>query len=142
MSGKILVAIDLADGEDQKGILKAGKQLAELDGSSISVVTVLPDFGMSMVGSYFDKDASTRALKAAAEKLHDFVRDTLGSDADVQHVIRMGTGYEEILETARELGITLIVMGAHRPALRDYLLGPNAARVVRHATCSVHVVRG
>ena len=35
----------------------------------------------------------------------------------------------------------LIVMGSHRPELRDYLLGPNAARVVRHAPCSVVVVR-
>jgi len=25
--------------------------------------------------------------------------------------------------------------------LRDYLLGPNAAKVVRHADCSVYVVR-
>lgn len=32
-------------------------------------------------------------------------------------------------------------MAAHRPALKDYLLGPNAARVVRHSNCSVLVVR-
>ena len=29
-----------------------------------------------------------------------------------------------------------------RHALKDYLLGPNVARVVRHANCSVYVVRG
>jgi nucleotide-binding universal stress UspA family protein len=33
------------------------------------------------------------------------------------------------------------VVGAHRQDLKDYLLGPNAARVVRHADCSVYVVR-
>ena len=38
-------------------------------------------------------------------------------------------------------GATLIVIGAHRPDLKDYLLGPHAARVVRHAECSVLVVR-
>ncbi len=32
-------------------------------------------------------------------------------------------------------------IGSHRPELKDYLLGPNAARVVRHANCSVLVVR-
>ena len=35
----------------------------------------------------------------------------------------------------------LIVIGAHKPDFKDYLLGPNAARVVRHSHCSVHVVR-
>jgi hypothetical protein len=33
-------------------------------------------------------------------------------------------------------------MTAHSPDLKDYLLGPNAARVVRHANQSVMVIRG
>jgi universal stress protein F len=33
-------------------------------------------------------------------------------------------------------------MGAHRPSLADFLLGPNSARVARHAGCTVTVVRG
>ncbi len=32
-------------------------------------------------------------------------------------------------------------MGSHRPELSDYLLGPNAGKVVRHAKCLVMVVR-
>jgi nucleotide-binding universal stress UspA family protein len=32
-------------------------------------------------------------------------------------------------------------MGSHRPNMSDYLIGPNAARVVRHAPVSVLVVR-
>ncbi|MFY2822514.1 universal stress protein, partial [Ruegeria sp. MALMAid1280] len=46
-----------------------------------------------------------------------------------------------ILHTAAEAGSDLIVIGAHKPDLKDYLLGPNAARVVRHSTVSVYVVR-
>ena len=42
---------------------------------------------------------------------------------------------------AKEIGADLIVMGSHRPELADYLLGANAAKVVRHADCSVMVVR-
>ena len=49
--------------------------------------------------------------------------------------------YEAILNIARKTGADLIVVAAHRPELKDYLLGPNAARVVRHANCSVLVVR-
>jgi nucleotide-binding universal stress UspA family protein len=36
----------------------------------------------------------------------------------------------------------LIVMASHKPTVTDYLLGANAAHVVRHAGCSVMVVRG
>ncbi len=43
---------------------------------------------------------------------------------------------------AKDLKIDHVVMGAHRPSLADYLLGPNSARVARHAGCSVTVVRG
>ena len=46
-----------------------------------------------------------------------------------------------ILDLAEKIGADLIVMASHRPELKDYLLGPNAARVVRHAECSVMVVR-
>jgi nucleotide-binding universal stress UspA family protein len=35
----------------------------------------------------------------------------------------------------------LIVMNSHRPDLRDHLIGSNASQVVRHASCSVLVVR-
>jgi universal stress protein F len=32
-------------------------------------------------------------------------------------------------------------VGSNRPAMKDYLLGTNASRVVRHARCSVLVAR-
>ena len=35
----------------------------------------------------------------------------------------------------------MIVMASHDPVLSDYLLGSVAARVVRHAHCSVLVAR-
>ena len=52
-----------------------------------------------------------------------------------------GSIYHEIMRLADELGCDAIVLVAHRPELRDYLLGPNASRVVRHANQSVLVVR-
>jgi nucleotide-binding universal stress UspA family protein len=37
--------------------------------------------------------------------------------------------------------IYLIVVGSHRPTMATYLLGSNAKTIVRHAKCSVLVVR-
>ena len=49
--------------------------------------------------------------------------------------------YAEILGVAEEAEADLVVVGSHRPAMKDYLLGTNAARVVRHAHSSVLVAR-
>ena len=49
--------------------------------------------------------------------------------------------YAEILEVAEEAKADLVVVGSHRPAVKDYLLGTNAARIVRHARCSVLAAR-
>jgi nucleotide-binding universal stress UspA family protein len=53
----------------------------------------------------------------------------------------MGGIYPEILGEADACGADLIVIGSHRPAMSTYLLGSNAKTVVRHAKCSVLVVR-
>ena len=47
----------------------------------------------------------------------------------------------DILDFANEAGVDLIVIASHDPGLADYLLGSVAARVVRHAHCSVFVTR-
>ncbi|MEY8117350.1 universal stress protein [Falsihalocynthiibacter sp. BN13B15] len=49
--------------------------------------------------------------------------------------------YDEILRIAAKTKASLIVAGAHKADLKDNLLGPNAASIVRHANCWVSVVR-
>jgi universal stress protein F len=61
-----------------------------------------------------------------------------------QHIFTSRSGasmYAEILGVAEEAEADLVVVGSHRPAMKDYLLGTNAARVVRRARCSVLVAR-
>ncbi len=96
-----------------------------------------------MVGSYFNKEYHPRIEHEARRRLNDLVAEVLGPEANdsIRHVVVTGNVYEEILRVARADGASLIVIGAHKPDFHDFLLGPNAARVVRHADCSVMVVR-
>jgi len=55
--------------------------------------------------------------------------------------VRVGHPYQTILEVAGEKNAELIVISSHQPGLQDYLLGSTAAKVVRHAHCSVMVLR-
>lgn len=137
-----LAAIDLAHPETAGQILTKAHMLAEAEGLLLAVITVVPDFGMSIVGSFFKEGTQDEVMRQANERLHAVVASTLGDKAKVKHIVKQGSAYVEILETANDIDVSLIVMGAHKPGLGDYLLGPNAARVVRHAQVSVYVVRG
>lgn len=143
MSALILAAIDLQHPDHNVRILRRAQQIATLEGARLAVITVLPDFGMTYVAPWFKEGALESALEDAGAALHGAVRDALGEEADAKalHILRQGTIYQEILAASEKHAVSLIVMGAHRPELRDYLIGPNAARVVRHAACSVLVLR-
>ncbi|QIE42755.1 universal stress protein [Meridianimarinicoccus aquatilis] len=143
MSGVVLCALDISQPDHEAPVLRRAAQLAKLDGARLDVMTVLPDYGTSMVGSYFKEGFHDKLESEAAKSLSDLVEKTLGAEenASVRHVVATGTVYEQVLKVAKTDGADLIVIGSHRPVLRDYLLGPNASRVVRHSNCSVYVVR-
>ena len=76
-------------------------------------------------------ESAKEELQAAAE--------TYG--ANVESQVRVGHAYKTILDTAEETGADMIIVQSHQPGLQDYFLGSTAAKVVRHARCSVLVVR-
>ena len=137
----ILLTVDLADPSASRKPLEVAISHAEAFGSILHVMSVVPDFGMSIVGNFFPADHEQRTLEAVRQRLHAFTAEWIPKGLKVQHVIARGTAYEEILRMAEQIGCDLIVLGASRSDMKDFLLGPNAARVVRHARCSVLVVR-
>ena len=141
MYDNILLTVDLNEETSWKKALPAAVEQAKASGAPLHVVSVVPDFGMAMVGGFFPDDFEKKARAEVEEKLTRFCAEHVPSEIDVERIVRNGTVYEEILRIAGETGCDLIVIGSHRPELSDYLLGPNAARVVRHANCSVLVVR-
>jgi len=143
MTTSILCPIDVNEPQENRPLLTTAGQLAKLHGAQLHVMTVLPDYGMSVVGQFFDTNHHDKAVKYTQDLLHKAVAAVLGDDVDTvtNHLVATGNAYEKILEVADKVGVDLIVIGAHKPDFKDYLLGPNAARVVRHSKCSVYVVR-
>lgn len=143
MINSILCAVDISQPKVETNVLKIAAQFAAINDAQLDVITVVPDFGMSVVGSYFDAGHAAKASEEAKLALNSLVESVVGADANdkVRHVVATGSAYEEILNVAKAANTDLIVIGAHKPDFKDYLLGPNAARVVRHSDCSVYVVR-
>lgn len=142
MFNTILLPIDLSAPASWSKALPAALDLATASGGKLHVMTVVPDFGMSVVGSFFEDNFEEKALHKVGEDLSAWVNDNIPSGIDAHPHVTHGRVYEQIMGAADKLGVDVIVMGSHTPELSDYLLGPNAARVVRHARQSVFVVRG
>ncbi len=141
MYKKILFSVDLSDDASWQKALPAALQHCQAFDAELHVLTVVPELPMGVVNLYFADDAGARLVKAAKEDLADFVEKRIPVGFRVKRHVAHGTIYTCILDTADAIDADLIIMASHRPAMRDYLLGPNAARVVRHSTRSVLVVR-
>jgi nucleotide-binding universal stress UspA family protein len=141
MYKNILFPVDLADQNSWKLALPMVLELVRAFNTKLHVLTVVPEFGMSIVSQFFPPNAAEQLIRGATEALHKFTAEHIPEGVALRHVITQGTVYESIIETAERVEADLIVMAAHRPELKDYLLGPNAARVVRHSSRSVLVVR-
>ena len=149
MTMKILVPIDLADMATMEKVLAAAVQQTEATGGALTVMTVVPDMVSGIDYRYAIRGETggsehydmREIVAEALERLNAVVAQHTPAGMQVETLARHGTVYEQVLDVAKDLAVDQIVIGAHRPAVSDFLLGPNTARIVRHATCSVNVIR-
>lgn len=137
----ILVSLDLGNAETEMRALETAVEYARSFGSRLHIMTVVPDYGMSIVGGFFPKEHEQKAIDSTNEALHAFTKKHVPAEVKHRHIVGHGSIYREILKYSEKIKADLIVLSAKRPGPEDYLLGPNAARVVRHAQISVLVVR-
>ncbi|WP_425093379.1 universal stress protein [Tropicimonas sp. S265A] len=141
MSAHYLVAVDLTHMDNARTLLRETGRLAERDGAVLSLMTVLPDYGMSFVGSFFKEGTLKEAEHSALAALHGLAEEVLPDREQVQCIVEVGTAYEEVIEASRKVDADHIVVGAHKPDLAERILGPNAGRIVRYAPVTVTVLR-
>lgn len=141
MYKNILFPVDVSEPDSWQASLKVALEFARQFGSTLHVLAVVPDLGMSLVAQYFPANAESKIVEETTRALHQFTERNIPQDVPHRHIVAKGAVYQGIIGTADKIGADLILMEAHRPELKDYLLGPNAAKVVRHSDRSVLVVR-
>ncbi|GGY04685.1 universal stress protein UspA [Litchfieldella qijiaojingensis] len=142
MYTKILLPVDLNEEASWSKALPTALTLCRTFGASLHVVTVLPDYRMPLVGSYFPEGFAEKVHQSASEAQHEFVKQHVPDDIPVQCVLVDGSPWEAIIKTAKKLEVDLIVMASHsNRKFADYVLGPNAEHVVHHTKISVMIVR-
>lgn len=106
------------------------------EGGKITLLTVIEDVP-AYVHQFLPPDHLQKSMRDAADGLDALARETGATATDVV----VGHAGKAIVEYAVENDMDCIVIASHRPDFQDLFLGSTAARVVRHAPCSVHVMR-
>ncbi|WP_171173234.1 universal stress protein [Ruegeria sp. HKCCD8929] len=136
MATKILLPIDHTDDRSWKKALPVALEQAKFQGAELHAVSVIPEIiKLPNLPANYGAGAKDHVRNAVAAILAN------GNAADVPVHIEEGSVYREILKLAHKDGFDLIVMASAKGDFPNYEIGPNLARVVRNAHCTVMVVR-
>lgn len=140
MYRNILLPVDLDQPSSWEKALPTAIALCRSFDASLALATVVPDWNL-VLEAQWSPIAYSEFLDVARARL-ETLAGSITDFPNVGHHVESGSVYGGILAIAEREAIDLIVLSSHRPEMKDYLLGANASRVVRHAQCSVFVVRG
>jgi nucleotide-binding universal stress UspA family protein len=138
---RILVPTDFSD--CSRKALHYATAFAKIFRAEIFLLHVLDmPLAAGEAGMAVEMAAYQKSIHAAADKgMIAFLKDH-PEPPPAEKEIRAGVPYREIIQTADNQRIDLIVMGTHgRTGLGHFLLGSVTERVVRHARSPVLVVR-
>ena len=135
MYKNVIVALSLEHGISDHALAIARNLISA--GGIITVAHVHEPPNSSIL-VYLEEEVAEKSRDRAEAKLAERVRD----EHDISSVLLEGqsAGYV-ITEYANSHEADCIVIGSHRPGVKDFFMGSTAARVVRHAHCAVHVLR-
>ena len=126
MIRNILVPVDLRTSTPAQGAADRG-QPAETFEARLHLITVVPEFGLPMVGQFFPAGYEAKLRQHAASSSRNSRRPrgptrspTGGSSARAD--------YQEILKAAAAIQVDLIVMGSHRRISATTCSAPTPAR--------------
>jgi nucleotide-binding universal stress UspA family protein len=135
----ILIPVDLDEPSSWTKAMPAAAALAKAFDAQVTAMTVITNRDAQAQAAWSTISYSALVDKTTAQ-LAEIADRELGRG---RAAVRVGSGsvYGAILDAAVDIAADLIVMSSHRPAMREFLIGANAARVARHAKCSVMIVR-
>jgi len=143
MSPRILCAIDFSDAAREA--MHVAADLAREKGATLELVHVEErPLWMAEPFVHLPGDVRQASIDASARELEAWRRDAeQRAGAAVAARAASGTPWDQIVAIASaDATVEMIVMGTHgRGAISRAVLGSVAERVVRHAPCSVLVVR-
>jgi nucleotide-binding universal stress UspA family protein len=140
---KILVQIDFSD--YSKSALKYAVNFCKNCKADMFLIYVVepviypPDFSMGQIAI---PSVNSEWDERARQELDKLAKEEIPSTVPVKTIIKTGKPFVEIVETAGELDVDLIIIATHgRSGVEHILFGSTAEKVVRKAPCPVLTLR-
>jgi nucleotide-binding universal stress UspA family protein len=140
---KILVPIDFSD--YSRSALKYAVNFCKNCNAEMILIYVVepviypPDFSMGQIAI---PSVNSEWDERARQELDKLAKEEIPSTVQVKTVIKTGKPFVEIVETASELDVDLIIIATHgRSGVEHILFGSTAEKVVRKAPCPVLTLR-
>ncbi|MGJ8616187.1 MAG: universal stress protein [Sulfitobacter sp.] len=111
------------------------RQLAD-EGAKFTVVHV-----METIPTYATSQIPESLLASRRNEIADLLEQSAKALPDAESALLHGHAGRAIVDFAEQKGVDCIIVASHRPGMGDFFIGSTAANVVRHAKCSVHVIR-
>ncbi len=137
----ILVAIDF--GPDNIQVIERATALAQSDGAQLSLLHVVEFLHMDLANELVlpqDVELETQLVTTARKKVAEIALG-IHLKEPVSQWVEMGSTKQEILRTAEEKAVDLIVIGSHGRHGLGRLLGSTANAILQGARCDVLSVR-
>ena len=140
---KVLVPIDFSD--YSKSALKYAVNFVKHFSAQLFLIYVVepviypPDFSMGQIAiPSVDLEMDKRAI----EELNKLAEQEIPAEIKVKSIVKTGKPFIEILETASEENVDLIIIATHgHTGVEHILFGSTAEKVVRKASCPVLTLR-
>lgn len=140
---KVLVPIDFSD--YSKSSLRYAVNFVKHFNATLYLIYVVepvvypPDFSMGQIAMpSMDLDLDKRAK----EELEKLAKEEIPGDCNCHTVVKTGKPFVEIIETAQDEDIDLIIIATHgHTGVEHILFGSTAEKVVRKAPCPVLTLR-
>ena len=138
---KILCPIDHSD--CSKEALKYAVSFAMKDEAKLYLLHIIDirtfNEGLEAMSMQIPDEETLEQLRS---KLLDCIPEEIRDEMDVEAIVIQGIPFAEIISTAREKEIDMIVTGSHgRTGISHMMLGSVSEKVVRKAPCPVLTVR-
>ncbi len=94
-------------------------------------------------GGVLEESQEEKAARESLEELEKNIKQELGNEVQVDHVVPMGFPGDEILKVVKEKEVDFVVMGTKGKGEDDYadsLMGTTSRNVLQKAPCSVLLV--
>lgn len=136
MFKKILVPVDIDYPETAAAVYRKASEIAKLSEARIQLVSVMPGFGMPIVGSYISDKVRKEVTDRFKESLKKFIEDYCVEP--VSYTVRSGKNWEEIIKAADSWEADLIIVFHNRRhEINEVFSRSCSQRVADNANCSV-----